>query len=147
VDAVLSLRPGRIDRVSARMAAVRAFMQLPQAENLAAANKRIDNILKKSAPRAVPHVLDPKLLIEPAEQELAAAFHAVAPRVDAALAAGDDTGLLRALTPLRQPVDRFFDEVMVMVDEPDLCANRLALLGQLRALMNRIADISLLAAG
>jgi len=147
VDAVLSLRPGRIDRISARMAAVRAFMQLPQAENLAAANKRIDNILKKSAPRAVPHVLDPKLLIEPAEQELAAAFHAVAPRVDAALAAGDDTGLLRALTPLRQPVDRFFDEVMVMVDEPDLCANRLALLGQLRALMNRIADISLLAAG
>ncbi len=147
VDAVLSLRPGRIDRISARMAAVRAFMQLPQAENLAAANKRIDNILKKSAPRAVPHVLDPKLLIEPAEQELAAAFHAVAPRVDAALAAGDDTGLLRALTPLRQPVDRFFDEVMVMVDEPDLCANRLALLGQLRALMNSIADISLLAAG
>ncbi|HYA65040.1 MAG TPA: glycine--tRNA ligase subunit beta [Burkholderiaceae bacterium] len=147
VDAVLSLRPGRLDRISARMAAVRAFMQLPQAENLAAANKRIGNILKRAPAASSAAKLDAKLLVEPAEQELAAAFEAVAPQVDAALAAGDDTRVLRALVPLKPPVDRFFDEVMVMVDEPQLRDNRLALLGQLRELMNRIADISLLAAG
>ena len=160
VDAVISLRPGRIDRIGARMAAVRSFMQLPEAENLAAANKRIANLLRKSAPAAPVEPIDgakpanaaaqgfvADLLVESAEKELAAAFHSVAPQVDAALAAGDDTGLLRALTPLKQPVDRFFDEVMVLVEDPRLRANRLALLGCLRALMNRIADISLLAAG
>jgi glycyl-tRNA synthetase beta chain len=152
VDAVLSLHPGRIDRIGARMAAVRAFMQLPEAENLAAANKRIANLLRKSAPAGEPaapgmpaHVAD--RLFEPAEQALAAAYRRVLPEVDAALAAGDDSGLLRALTPLKQPVDRFFEEVLVLVEEPALRANRLALLGELRALMNRIADISLLAAG
>ena len=147
VDAVLSLRPGRLDRISARMAAVRDFMQLPQALNLAAANKRIGNILKKAQMMSAALTLDAKLLIEPAERELAAAFDSVTPQVDAALAAGDDTGVLRALVPLKPPVDRFFDEVMVMVDEPKLRENRLALLGRLHALMNRIADISLLAAG
>ncbi|HYB50650.1 MAG TPA: glycine--tRNA ligase subunit beta [Burkholderiaceae bacterium] len=147
VDAVLSLRPGRLDRIGARMAAVRAFMQLPQAENLAAANKRIGNILKKAPVADASARLDVHLLIEPAERELAAAFDAVAPQVDAALTAGDDAGVLRALVPLKPPVDRFFDEVMVMVDEPKLQDNRLTLLRQLRALMNQIADISLLAAG
>ncbi len=147
IDAVLSLRPARIDRIGARMAAVRAFMQLPEAANLAAANKRIANLLRKSASQTVPDVLDASLLLEPAERELAAAFDAVAPRVDAALGAGDDAALLRALAPLRIPVDRFFDDVMVLVEDPRLRANRLALLGRLRALMNRIADISLLAAG
>ena len=147
VDAVLTLQPGRIDRIGARMAAVRAFMQLPEAENLAAANKRIANLLRKSAPGSVGQALVPELLMEPAEQELAAAYALVAPRVEAALASGDDTALLRALTPLRQPVDRFFEDVMVLVEDPALRANRLALLGQLGALMNRIADISLLAAG
>ena len=147
VDAVLSLRPGRIDRIGTRMAAVRAFMQLPEAANLAAANKRIANLLKKSAPDAVAAAIDPALLMEPAEKELAAAYDQVAPRIRAAEEAGDDAGLLRALTPLKQPVDRFFDDVMVLVEEPALRANRLALLGQLRTLMNRIADISLLAAG
>lgn len=147
VDAVLSLRPGRLDRIRARMAAVRAFMQLPQAENLAAANKRIGNILKKAQAMSGAATLDKKLLIEPAERELVAAYEAVRPQVDAALTAGDDTSVLRSLVPLKPPVDRFFDEVMVMVDEPQLRDNRLALLGQLHALMNRIADISLLAAG
>ncbi len=148
VDAVICLRPGRIDRVGARMAAVRAFMQLPEAQHLAAANKRIDNLLRKSAPAtAGADQVAAELLIEPAEQALDAAYRAVAPRIDAALAAGDDSALLRALTPLKQPVDRFFDEVMVLAEDPRLRANRLALLGKLRALMNRIADISLLAAG
>jgi glycyl-tRNA synthetase beta chain len=156
VDAVLSLRPPRIDRVGARMAAVRLFMQLPEAHNLAAANKRIANLLRKSvlANDAVGESGQPvadrfaaQLLFEPAEQALAAAYGLVAPQVEAALAAGDDTRLLRALTPLKLPIDRFFDEVMVLVEDAPLRANRLALLGCLRALMNRIADISLLAAG
>lgn len=149
VDAVLSLQPERIDRVGARMAAVRAFMQLPEAENLAAANKRIANLLRKSAGAdgAEAARFTDELLFEPAEKALAAAFAHVAPQVDEALAAGDDTRLLRALTPLKQPVDRFFDEVMVLVEDAPLRANRLALLGALRGLMNRIADISLLAAG
>jgi glycyl-tRNA synthetase beta chain len=164
VDAVISLRPGRIDRIGARMAAVRAFMQLPEAEHLAAANKRIANLLRKSAPAgttggpaaggvaatardALPDKFAAELLFEPAEKDLAAAYHHVVPRVDAALAAGDDTGALRALTPLKQPVDRFFDDVMVLVEDQALRTNRLALLGSLQTLMNRIADISLLAAG
>jgi glycyl-tRNA synthetase beta chain len=150
VDAVLSLHPGRIDRIGARMAAVRAFMQLPEADFLAAANKRIANLLRKSATASQPapgQHHQAALLAEPAEQELAQAYARVAPVVEAALAAGDDAALLRALTPLKQPVDRFFDEVMVLVEDPALRGNRLALLGDLRALMNRIADISLLAAG
>jgi glycyl-tRNA synthetase beta chain len=146
VDAVLSLRPGRIDSIGRRMAAVRAFMQLPEAQNLAAANKRIANLLKKAPPQTGDAGVDPELLLEPAERALASAHAAVAPRVDAALAAGDDTALLRALAPLRAPVDRFFEEVMVMAEEPALRANRLALLAGLRKSMNRIADISLLAA-
>jgi glycyl-tRNA synthetase beta chain len=147
VDAVLSLRPGRIDRIGARMAGVRAFMLLPEAENLAAANKRIANLLKKNAAEVLADAVDATLLMEPAEKELAEAFARVAPIVAAAESAGDDTALLQALAPLKQPVDRFFNEVMVLVEEPRLRANRLALLGQLRRLMNRIADISLLAAG
>lgn len=147
VDAVLAQRPGRIDRVGARMAAVRAFMQLPEAANLAAANKRIGNLLKKAPARGASGMVEPRLLMEPAERALADAYEKVLPRVDAALAQGDDTAVLRALAPLREPVDRFFDDVLVLVDEPALRANRLALLGRLRALMNRIADISLLAAG
>jgi len=150
VDAVISLRPQRIDRIGARMAAVRAFMQLPEAENLAAANKRIGNLLRKSAAEgagAPAPAFAQALLREPAEKDLAAAYASAAPGVEAALAAGDDTGALRALAPLKQPVDRFFDDVMVLAEDPALRANRLALLGSLRALMNRIADISLLAAG
>ena len=148
-EAVLSLRPERIDRVPARMEAVRAFMQLPQAASLASANKRIGNILRKAeaAESTATDILRDDLLQEPAERELAAAFHTVAPEVDRLLATGDDAGVLRALVPLKLPVDRFFDDVMVMVDEPALRANRLALLARLRTVMNRVADISQLAAG
>ncbi len=147
VDAVLSLRPGRVDRIGARMQAVRGFMQLPESQNLAAANKRIDNLLRKSAPAEAQGALDAALLLEPAEKDLAAAYAAVLPKVDAALGRGDDAALLRALVPLKGPVDRFFDDVMVLVEDPRLRANRIALLARLRELMNRIADISLLAAG
>ena len=144
VEAVVSLLPARIDRVPAMLAAVRAFSLLPQAQSLAAANKRIGNILKKTQVGSAP--FDPALLLEPAERALWAAFEQVAPHAERLLAQADYTGMLRALAPLKEPVDRFFDDVMVMVEEPALRANRLALLAQLRSLMNRIADLSLLAA-
>ena len=85
-------------------------------------------------------------MFEPAERDLWAAFGRVAPQAERLLAAADYTGTLRALAPLKEPVDRFFDDVMVMVEDAGLRANRLALLAQLRSLMNRIADLSLLAA-
>jgi glycyl-tRNA synthetase beta chain len=145
VEAVLAPGPQRLDDVPRRLAAVRAFAQLPEAGSLAAANKRIGNILKKSEGAAA--AVDAALLFEPAEQALAAALAAVRPQTEAHFAAGDYTGLLSALAPLKQPVDRFFDDVMVNVEDAAIRANRLALLAELRAQMNRVADLSLLAAG
>jgi glycyl-tRNA synthetase beta chain len=144
VEAVVSLAPARIDRVLAMLAAVRAFSQMPEAQSLASANKRIGNILKKTD--AATAAFDARLLYEPAERELWAAFERVVPQAERLLAGADYTGMLRALAPLKEPVDRFFDDVMVMVEDAKLRANRLALLAQLRALMNRIADLSVLAA-
>ncbi len=146
VEAVVSLAPARIDRAPAMLAAVRAFSQMPEAESLAAANKRIGNILKKANVASPIDAFDPKLLLEPAERNLWIAFEHVAPKAERMLASADYSGMLRALAPLKEPVDRFFDDVMVMVDDATLRTNRLALLAQLRALMNRIADLSLLAA-
>jgi glycyl-tRNA synthetase beta chain len=147
VEAVVSLAPARIDRLPAMLAAVRAFSQMAEAGSLAAANKRIGNILKKaSTGESAFDSFDPKLLFEPAERDLWAAFEQVAPRAERLLAAADYSGMLRALAPLKEPVDRFFDDVMVMVEDARLRANRLALLAQLRAMMNRIADLSVLAA-
>jgi len=149
IEAVIAVvqptRPQRIDDVPPRLAAVRAFLALPEADSLAAANKRIGNILKKAD--AQPGAVDAALLFEPAEQELAAAFERIKPVTDSQFAAGDYAAMLTALAPLKLPVDRFFDDVMVNVDEPRLRANRLALLAALRAQMNRVADLSLLAAG
>jgi len=144
VEAVVSLAPARVDRVPAQLAAVRAFSQMPEAQSLAAANKRIGNILKKTQPGAAP--FDAALLFEPAERALWSAFERVAPQAERLLAQADYTGMLRSLAPLKDPVDRFFDDVMVMVEDESVRANRLALLAQLRSLMNRIADLSLLAA-
>jgi glycyl-tRNA synthetase beta chain len=124
---------------------VRSFAALPEAASLSAANKRIGNILKKAD--TVPERVDPALLFEPAEQELAAAFARVKPEADRNYAAGDYTAMLSALAPLKLPVDRFFDDVMVNVDDARLRGNRLALLAALQAQMNRVADLSLLAAG
>ena len=145
VEAVVSQAPQRLDDIADRLAAVRAFMQLPEAESLAAANKRIGNILKKSAGAAAS--VDAALLFEPAEKTLADAFAHAAPRAQQLFAAGDYAGSLKALAPLKLPVDKFFDDVMVNVDDAQLRANRLALLAELRAEMNRVADLSLLAAG
>ena len=145
VEAVLAHAPQRIDDLSDRLAAVRAFMQLPEADSLAAANKRIGNILKKSEGAAA--AVDAALLFEPAERALAEAFALASPQSQQRFAAGDYAGSLRALAPLKLPVDKFFDDVMVNVDDTRLRANRLALLAELRAQMNRVADLSLLAAG
>ena len=149
VDAVVSLQPERIDRVRQRMAAVRTFMQLPDAANLAAANKRISNILRKAAESGIQPgaAFSAALADVPAETALAQALAQVQPRIDAAAAQGDDATVLLSLAPLREPVDRFFDDVMVMAPQADVRDNRLALLATLHRQMNRIADISLLASG
>jgi glycyl-tRNA synthetase beta chain len=145
VESVVSQAPQQIADIADRLAAVRAFMQLPEAESLAAANKRIGNILKKSEGAATS--VDAALLFEPAEKSLADAFARISPRAQQLFSAGDYAGSLKALAPLKLPVDKFFDDVMVNVDDVKLRANRLALLAQLRGQMNRVADLSLLAAG
>ena len=141
VDAVLALDPTRIDQVPAKLAAVKAFAALPEAEALAAANKRIVNILRKSGAEAGAAV-DAALLKEDAEKTLFAAVTAAAPGIEAQLAASDYTAVLKALAGLRGAVDAFFDGVMVMAEDAPTRANRLALLSRLAGLMNRVADIS-----
>ncbi|WP_298010927.1 glycine--tRNA ligase subunit beta [uncultured Aquabacterium sp.] len=145
VDAVLALQPNRLAEVPRRLAAVRAFAALPEAASLAAANKRVGNILKK-ADGVVEARVDAALLKETAEAALHAALQTVAPQADAAFEQGDYTASLQALAALRTPVDAFFDAVMVNADDPALKANRLGLLALLHAAMNRVADLSRLAA-
>lgn len=144
VEAVVSQRPQRLDDIVARLEAVRAFAALPQAESLAAANKRITNILKKTD--AAIGAVQPQLLKEDAERALHDAVASSEPQVHDAFARGDFTTALKTLAGLREAVDTFFDGVMVMADDTALRDNRLALLGQLHGLMNRVADISKLAA-
>ncbi|MCB1961177.1 MAG: glycine--tRNA ligase subunit beta [Rhodocyclaceae bacterium] len=144
VDAVLALNPTRIDQVPARLAAVTAFRALPEAEALAAANKRITNILKKAD--ATPGAPDVLLLQEDAEKAVFEQLNALAPQVAAYFDHEDYTEALRVLAGLRSAVDRFFDEVMVMAEEPRVRANRLALLAALAGQMNRVADLSRLSA-
>lgn len=145
IDAVLALNPTRLDDIVARLDAVREFAALPEAASLAAANKRISNILKKSEGSVTGGVLV-TLLTEAAEKALHAQLEQVAPRVQSQLAVRDYTGALTALAALREPVDTFFNDVMVNAEDPALRANRLALLGALHQQMNCVADISRLAA-
>ncbi|CAE6775571.1 Glycine--tRNA ligase beta subunit [Paraburkholderia domus] len=145
IDAVLALNPTRLDDIVARLDAVREFAALPEAASLAAANKRISNILKKSE-SATNGGVQVTLLTEAAEKALHAQLEQVAPRVQSQLAARDYTGALTALAALREPVDTFFNDVMVNAEDPALRANRLALLGALHQQMNCVADISRLAA-
>ncbi|QYF99708.1 MULTISPECIES: glycine--tRNA ligase subunit beta [Massilia] len=147
VEAVLAQDPDRVDDVVQRLEAVQAFAALPEAASLAAANKRITNILKKNE-EAMPKdaAVDPALLQDQAEKDLAAAVARVQPDVDAAFAAGDFAGTLKTLAQLRDQVDAFFNDVMVMADDVKLRNNRLALLASLHGMMNRVADISKLAA-
>jgi glycyl-tRNA synthetase beta chain len=144
VEAVTAIRTGGWGSLPKRLAAVRAFAALPEAASLAAANKRVGNILKKIE-GTVPTVVDAALLQEPAEQALAQALAAVQPQADSLFDEHDYAGSLQALAALKAPVDAFFDGVMVNAEDAALRANRQALLAGLHAAMNRVADLSRLA--
>ena len=142
VDAVLSVRPPW-GELPVRLAAVRAFQKLPEAASLAAANKRIVNILKKAEPDFVN--VDTSAFVEPAEHRLYGAMEVVMPIVSVCLDGGDYSAALRILARLKAPVDAYFDSVMVNAEDQKIRANRLALLSDLHTLMNKVADLSKLA--
>ena len=144
VDAVLALRPQRLSDVAQRLAAVRAFAALPEAPALAAANKRVGNILKKADSAVAPQV-DAALLQEAAEKDLYAALQTIAAQAQQQLQAGDTTAHLQTLAALRAPVDAFFEHVMVNADDVALKNNRLGLLASLHHTMNQVADLARLA--
>lgn len=144
VDAVLALQPDLLHEIPQRLSAVRQFATLIEAPALAAANKRVGNILKKVEGEVKAEVVE-NLLQEPAEKALAAALTKVKPQADKLFEAGDYTASLQALAALKAPVDDFFDNVMVNADDPALKANRLGLLAILHQTMNRVADLSKLA--
>jgi glycyl-tRNA synthetase beta chain len=148
IEAVVTQNPDRLDDIVQRLEAVQAFAALPESSSLAGANKRITNILKKNeeALAQVAAGVNPALLQDSAEKDLAAAITRVQPEVDAAFAAGDFAGTLKTLAQLRDAVDAFFNDVMVMAEDVALRNNRLALLSTLHGMMNRVADISKLAA-
>jgi glycyl-tRNA synthetase beta chain len=143
VDAVMALRPARLGQVNQRLSAVRAFAALPESPALAAANKRIGNILKKAG--EVDAHVNPALLQEDAEKGLYAVMQKLLPESEAQFKAGDYTASLQTLAALRAPVDAFFDDVMVNAEEMDLRLNRQGLLKSLHVAMNRVADLSRLA--
>jgi glycyl-tRNA synthetase beta chain len=144
VDAVLSLDPALLSEVPQRLAAVRTFSELAEASALAAANKRVGNILKKVEGEVAAKV-NASLLQEPAELALNTALIQVKPEADKLFENGDYTNSLKALAALKAPVDDFFDNVMVNADDPALKENRLGLLATLHQTMNRVADLSKLA--
>ena len=144
VDAVLSLTPQVLYKIPALLTAVQAFSNLDEAPALAAANKRVGNILKK-VEGEVKAVVNINLLQEPAEIALNSALGKVKPEADKLFESGDYTASLKALAALKSPVDDFFDHVMVNADDPALKANRLGLLAILHQTMNRVADLSKLA--
>jgi glycyl-tRNA synthetase beta chain len=144
VDTVLSAGTLRLAEVPAVLEAVKKFQQLPEAADLAAANKRIVNIIRKAGVDRAN--ADASTLVEPAERALFEALQGLKPEVESRFKSHDYTGALQVLARLKKPVDTFFDKVMVMTDDARVRDNRLALLGDLKALMNRVADISKLAA-
>jgi len=147
VDAVLTLEPVRLDLVPRQLEAVRTFLALPEADSLAAANKRVANILKQARAKGETFSgADTRHLKEPAERALFEALRSATARAEPLYARGDFTGYLKSFAVLKSPVDAFFDSVMVMVDEPELRRNRLGLLADLQRQMNQVADISKLAA-
>nr|WP_315261197.1 glycine--tRNA ligase subunit beta [uncultured Duganella sp.] len=148
IEAVVAQNPDRLDDIVQRLEAVQAFAALPESASLAAANKRITNILKKNeeALAAVgEHGVNVALLKDVAEVNLNAAVVRVLPEIDAAFNNGDFAGTLKTLAQLKNEVDAFFNDVMVMAEDVALRNNRLALLSSLHGMMNRVADISKLA--
>jgi len=143
VDAVLAVNPP-LHQVPQRVQACTAFVQLPQAASLVAANKRIGNLLKKAGDAARAAV-DAQRLVEPAEKALAHTIERLSPAVQQQFDAGDFAASLATLAQAGQAVDQFFVDVMVMADDPAVRTNRLALLAALHHLMNQVADIARLA--
>lgn len=149
-EAVAAVQPSSLVDFDRRLRAVAAFAKQPEAEKLAAANKRVANILRKEGidAAAAQHELNPELLHEPAEQALAQALDAArndnAARLEGDAARRDYAGALTRLAQLQAPVDTFFDSVMVMADDPALRANRVALLARIKARFDAIAEIALL---
>jgi glycyl-tRNA synthetase beta chain len=149
IEAVVAQNPDRLDDIVQRLEAVKAFAALPEAASLAAANKRITNILKKNEEALAATGgagVNAELLQDEAEKNLAAAVTRVQPDIDAAFIRGDFSDALKTLAQLRDEVDAFFNDVMVMAEDVALRNNRLALLSSLHGMMNRVADISKLAA-
>jgi len=147
VEAVLSMNPVRLTPIPRQLEAIRAFMKLPEAQSLAAANKRVVNILRQAQAKGESVAgANSGDLKEDAERDLFNELSAVSAIAKSLFDSGDYSGYLTAFAKLREPVDNFFDKVMVMVDDAALRKNRLALLADLREAMNKIADISKLAA-
>jgi glycyl-tRNA synthetase beta chain len=147
IESVLCLHPARLDQVPLQLAAVRAFAGLPEAASLAAANKRVANILKQAEAKGESFAeAKAQALQEPAERELFEALKNASQKATPLFEAGDYTGYLKEFAVLKSPVDAFFESVMVMADDQAVRRNRLALLKKLRDEMNRVADISRLAA-
>jgi glycyl-tRNA synthetase beta chain len=147
VDSVLCMNPVQINLVPQQLDAVRAFLLLPEAESLAAANKRVANILKQAQGKGESYQdADAAMLKDPAERALYDALKTTSKAATVLFKQGDFTAYLRSFAVLKSPVDAFFESVMVMVDDPGLRQNRLALLSDLRTAMNQVADISKLAA-
>jgi glycyl-tRNA synthetase beta chain len=145
-EAVLARRPASPLDFHQRLAAVVEFSRLDAAESLAAANKRIANILRQAGTEAPDAAPDPARLVEPAERALFERVAALAEEVRPLVAARRYRDALERLAALRAPVDRFFDDVLVMDDDPQLRRNRLALLARLRGLFMDVADVSRLGA-
>ncbi|MBU3579190.1 glycine--tRNA ligase subunit beta [Polynucleobacter sp. 73C-SIWE] len=144
IDAVLSQEPAQINDLIQRLTALREFNALAEAAQLAAANKRISNILKKTT-TAIPAACSTKLLQIPAETKLYQALESITPALSAAYEKRQFVELLRVLVALSAPIDQFFADVMVMDPNPELRDNRLALLQQLHQKMNLVADLGKLA--
>ncbi|WVN41382.1 glycine--tRNA ligase subunit beta [beta proteobacterium MWH-UniP1] len=144
IEAVIAQCPHQLDQILSRLDALKEFLNLPEAASLCSANKRIGNILKKS--ESSHGAIQVELLTEPAEQALAQTLEKIAPIAAAAVAQGRYAEGLSAMAALKAPVDAFFDTVMVNADDPQLRANRLALLHQLHQAMNQVGDLSRLAA-
>ncbi|HEX9192193.1 MAG TPA: glycine--tRNA ligase subunit beta [Burkholderiales bacterium] len=146
IESVLCMRPVRLDQVPRQLAAVRDFAALPEAASLASANKRVANILKQAEAKGESFTpAQAHALKETAERDLFEALQKTSERASVLFQKGDYAGYLKTFAVLKSPVDAFFDSVMVMVDEPEIRHNRLALLADLRREMNRVADISKLA--
>ena len=144
IESVLCMNPGKINDLTVRLEAVRSFNELSEAPQLAAANKRISNILKKIEGK-LPSEVQTQLLRLPAEINLLKSLEALSPKLDQQFKSHDFIGLLQNLVALSQPIDQFFSDVMVMDEDLQLRQNRIALLNQLHQKMNLVADIGKLA--